>query len=193
MLSVKLRSIRSSWKVKCPVFSCSTSITLAQSPANDVTLCSDTLARSSSSCVPAVVAPCGSNKGSRVGASVHHTSVPTQGEWGWWGGGETGECSEGSHWPGCADGFQPWHVTRISRVVTLTSSLLSPSHAAHMPSIPRGDVLHDNWEGYLPSCTELSLTHSPLMLFQVNVNVTLLTIRPVQLSSAKFLPRGHVV
>lgn len=58
--------------------------------------------------------------------------------------GETGECSGGSHWPACADGFQPWHVTRISRVVTLTSSLLSPSHAAHMPFIPRGDVLHDN-------------------------------------------------
>ncbi len=49
-----------------------------------------------------------------------------------------------SHWPACADWFQPWHVTRISPVVTLTSSLLSPSHAAHMPFIPGGDVLHDN-------------------------------------------------
>lgn len=37
--------------------------------------------------------------------------------------------------------FQPWHVTRISPVVILTSSLLSPSHTAHMPSIPRGDMI----------------------------------------------------
>lgn len=47
----------------------------------------------------------------------------------------------------------------------------------------------EHWEGYLPSCTELSLTHSTLMLFQVNVNVTLLAW-PVQLSSAKLSPRG---
>lgn len=78
--AVKLHPIRSFWVIKCPAFSCSYSLT------HDVTLCNDTVARSSSSCVPAFVEPCGPNKGSRVGASVDHTSVPTQGQWGWGGG-----------------------------------------------------------------------------------------------------------
>lgn len=42
------------------------------------------------------------------------------------------------------DRFQPRYVTLISIVVTLASSLVSPSHAAHMPFIPRGDVLHND-------------------------------------------------
>lgn len=63
--------------IKCPAFSRSPSNTLTQSPCNDVTLCSDTLAMTSSSCVPGSVEPCGSKKGSR--ASADHTSVPTQG------------------------------------------------------------------------------------------------------------------
>lgn len=50
----------------------------------------DTLAMSFLSCVPAFVEPCDSNKGFRVGASVDHTSVPTQGN-----SGQLGERGEG--------------------------------------------------------------------------------------------------
>lgn len=61
------------------------------------------------------------------------------------GGGRGGMQQRGSHWPQCTDGFQPRHVTRIAPVVTLTRGLVSLSDAAHMPFIPRGDVLHDDW------------------------------------------------
>lgn len=79
-----------------------------------------------------------------------HTSVPTQGKRGWW----WGERVVGvGRWDvlgviagqSVTDRFQPRYVTLISPVVTLASSLVSPSHAAHMPFIPRGDVLHNDW------------------------------------------------
>ena len=37
----------------------------------------------------------------------------------------------GSHWPVCADGFQPWHVTRISPVVTHFQPAVTLSRCSH--------------------------------------------------------------
>lgn len=73
-----------------PALSCNTSILLTQSPANDVPLWCDSLARSSLRYVSAIVEPCGTNKDSRLVASVDHTSVPSEGKSGWCGGGGGG-------------------------------------------------------------------------------------------------------
>lgn len=135
MWAVKLPSVRSSWRIKCPTLSCKHlhhPHTIAWKWCGCV--CWHFGPGALWTFVPAFVEPGGPNDGSRVGAShiCTHSRRLRQ---------SRRRKEGGGNWPVCADGFQPWHVTQLSPAVVLT---FEPA-VALVPLVPGGDVLRDSW------------------------------------------------
>lgn len=198
-------SILVDWRVKSPsvwAFRMMTLLAVAHPPppSHDhlqVTwLSSESLARSSTSCVPAFVEPCGSNQGSRVGASVDHTSVRTQGGWSFggieW---EEGENERGVCW---------WCGQSLASVYRWVSGLACDTDVSrcHLgsgchPAVPLAcfswlEVMYRAMTEVSENGALFALMHGALtdswllflMLFQVNVRVTSWS---AQLSFTKFM------